>query len=144
MKLRFLCAFFCVATVFLCSCGSASKVVRDVVITSDPPGATVYLDGDKVGVTPLKVQTFFTWNKDDLYNSLFRRIIQVKKEGYESQSRDLYPVDMPNLQFLLNRENIAVKVGAQKVETEKVIGEKIGTNKVGSEEVGGNKNEAHY
>ena len=130
MKLRFLCIFFCVATVFLCSCGSSRKVVRDVLITSDPPGATIYLDGDKIGMTPLKVQTFFTWNKDELYNSLLRRIIQIKKEGYESQSRDLYPIDMPNLKFFLNRENVSDKIGVQQVETEQMIGRKVGDKKV--------------
>ncbi|GAB7025173.1 PEGA domain-containing protein [Geotalea toluenoxydans] len=87
-------------------CGSTSKVVKDMVITSEPSGATVFLDGDKVGETPLKVQTFFTWNKEELYNSLLRRVIQVKKEGFESQIRDMYPIDMPNLHFLLNRENV--------------------------------------
>jgi len=46
---------------------------------------------------------------------------------------------MPNLQFLLNRENIAVKVGAQKVETKEVIGEKIGAEKAVDEKVGGDK-----
>lgn len=101
-KLVPLCLLACIALV---GCSSASKITKDLLISSEPPGASVYLDGDKIGETPLKVQTFFTWNKDELYNSLLRRVIQVKKDGYESQVRDLYPIDMPTIQFLLNHEN---------------------------------------
>ena len=89
----------------LTACGSTTRVAKDLLITSEPAGATIFLDGDKMGETPLKVKTFFTWNQDELYNSLLRRVIQVKKEGYESQTRDYYPIDMPTLHFLLNREN---------------------------------------
>lgn len=63
------------------------------------------MDGDKIGETPLKIQTFFTWNKDKPYDSLLRRVIQVRKAGYEPQTRDLYPIDMPNITFFLTREN---------------------------------------
>ena len=101
-KLVPLCLLACIA---LAGCSSANKITKDLLISSEPPGASVYLDGDKIGETPLKVQTFFTWNKDEIYNSLLRRVVQVKKDGYESQVRDLYPIDMPNIQFLLNREN---------------------------------------
>jgi hypothetical protein len=107
MQPKYIAALLSVGILFLFSCGSTSKVLRSVTITSEPTGATVYLDGDKIGVTPLKMQTYFTWNKEEIYNSLLRRVIQVKKEGYESQGRDLYPFDMPNLQFLLNAENVA-------------------------------------
>ncbi len=60
------------------------------------------MDGDKIGETPLKIQTFFTWNKDAPYDSLLRRVIQVKKDGYVPQIRDLYPIDMPNITFFLS------------------------------------------
>ena len=89
----------------LIGCGSATKVTRDLLITSDPAGAVVYMDGDKIGETPLKIQTFFTWNKDSLFDSLLRRVIQVRKDGYVPQSRDLYPIDMPNITFFLSPEN---------------------------------------
>lgn len=88
----------------LIGCSSASKITRDLLITSEPAGAVVYMDGDKIGETPLKIQTFFTWNKDSLYDSLLRRVIQVKKDGYVPQSRDLYPIDMPNITFFLSPE----------------------------------------
>jgi len=87
-------------------CSSITKIPKDVVIASEPTGATVYVDGDKVGETPLKIKTFFTWNRDEIYNSLLRRVIQVRKNGYESQTRDLLPVDTPNIQFFLNPENM--------------------------------------
>ncbi len=90
----------------LCGCAAPERIAKSVLVTSEPPGATVYLDGDRVGETPLKIETFFTWNDEKIYASLLRRIIQVRKDGYESQTRDLYPVDMPNVQFLLNRENL--------------------------------------
>jgi PEGA domain len=86
-------------------CSSGSKITRDLFISSDPAGAIVYMDGDKIGETPLKIQTFFTWNKDKPYDSLLRRVIQVRKAGYEPQTRDLYPIDMPNITFFLTREN---------------------------------------
>jgi len=89
----------------LTACGSTTRVAKDALITSEPAGATIFLDGDRMGETPIKVKTFFAWNQDELYNSLLRRVVQVKKEGYESQTRDLYPIDMPTLHFLLNREN---------------------------------------
>lgn len=86
-------------------CGSSNKLTRDLLVSSEPAGATVYMDGDKVGETPLKIQTFFTWNKDKPYESLLRRVIQVKKDGYIPQTRDLYPIDMPNIAFFLSLEN---------------------------------------
>jgi hypothetical protein len=92
--------------VLLAGCSSTNRIVKEVLVTSEPAGATVFLDGDKIGETPLKVQTFFAWNNDEIYNSLLRRIVQVKKEGFESQTRDMYPIDMPNMHFLLNRENL--------------------------------------
>jgi hypothetical protein len=95
------------ATVVLFGCGSSSKITRDLLISSDPAGATVYMDGDKIGETPLKIQTFFTWNNDHPYESLLRRVIQVTKAGYVPQSRDLYPIDMPHITFFLNHENIS-------------------------------------
>ena len=94
-----------IVTGILIGCSSATKVTRDLLIISEPAGAVVYMDGDKIGETPLKIQTFFTWNKESLYDSLLRRVIQVKKDGYVPQSRDLYPIDMPNITFFLSPEN---------------------------------------
>ena len=88
----------------LAGCGSTSRVTRDLLISSDPVGAVVYMDGDKIGVTPLKLQTYFTWNSDKPYNSLLRRVVQVRKEGFTAQTRDLYPIDMPNIMFFLSPE----------------------------------------
>jgi hypothetical protein len=97
-------------TVVLFSCSSGSKITRDLLISSDPAGATVYMDGDRIGETPLKLQTFFTWNNDHPYDSLLRRVIQVTKEGYVPQTRDLYPIDMPHITFFLNHENTSDNV----------------------------------
>ncbi len=85
----------------LMGCSSTTKITKNVLIASEPTGATVYIDGDKVGETPLKITTYFTWNSDEIYNSLLRRVIQVRKNGYESQVRDLLPIDTPNIQFFL-------------------------------------------
>jgi hypothetical protein len=95
-----------ILTGFLAGCGSASKITRDLLISSEPAGATVYMDGDKIGETPLKLQTFFTWNKDKPYDSLLRRVVQVRKDGYAPQTRDLYPIDMPNIVFFLSPESV--------------------------------------
>jgi hypothetical protein len=94
-----------VVTGFLIGCSSTTKFTRDLLISSEPAGAVVYMDGDRIGETPLKIQTFFTWNKDSLYDSLLRRVIQVKKDGYVPQARDLYPIDMPNIAFFLIPDN---------------------------------------
>ena len=88
-------------------CGSATKFTRDLVISSEPSGAQVYIDGDKIGETPLKLQTFFTWNKEEPYNSLLRRVVQIQKNGYVPQTRDLYPIDTPNIIFFLEPARIA-------------------------------------
>jgi len=94
-----------VVTGFLIGCSSTTKFTRDLLISSEPAGAVVYMDGDRIGETPLKIQTFFTWNKDSVYDSLLRRVIQVKKDGYVTQARDLYPIDMPNIAFFLIPDN---------------------------------------
>lgn len=90
----------------LFGCGSGNRITRDLLISSDPEGASVYLDGDKMGETPLKIHTFFTWNRDNPYDSLLRRVLQVRKNGYIPQSRDLFPIDMPTMTFFLTRENV--------------------------------------
>jgi len=96
----------CVMLAVISGCGSAgNKILRNLFITSEPAGAVVYMDGDKIGETPLKLQTFFTWNQEHPYDSLLRRVIQVKKEGYAPQARDVYPIDMPNITFFLVRDN---------------------------------------
>jgi hypothetical protein len=100
MRIKFMLLAVMVTGVLL-GCSTTTKFTRDLLITSEPAGAVVYLDGDKIGETPLKFQTFFTWNKDALYDSLLRRVIQVRKEGYVPQARDLYPIDMPNIAFFL-------------------------------------------
>ncbi len=94
----------------LFGCSSGSKITRDLMILSEPVGATVYMDGEKIGETPLKVQTFFSWNNDRPYDSLLRRVIQVTKPGYIPQARDLYPIDMPNITFFLNHDNVPFEV----------------------------------
>ena len=104
MGLKFMLLAVMVAGVIM-GCSSTTKFTRDLLITSEPAGAVVYMDGDKIGETPLKTQTFFTWNKDSLYDSLLRRVIQVKKEGYVPQTRDLYPIDMPDIAFFLIPDN---------------------------------------
>lgn len=104
MRIKFILLAVMITGVLI-GCSSTTKFTRDLLITSEPAGAVVYMDGDKIGETPLKIQTFFTWNKEALYDSLLRRVIQVKKDGYVPQIRDLYPIDMPNITFFLSPEN---------------------------------------
>ncbi len=115
MRTKIILLLFLAAAVIPGCASSGSKISRNLFITSDPPGATVYMDGEKVGETPLKIQTFFSWNKDKPYDSLLRRVIQVRKAGYLPQSRELLPIDMPNITFFLNPENAqgTTKGGAQ-------------------------------
>ena len=102
MKRKIFAALVMGAAVMIVGCASSgNKITRNLLITSEPQGAVVYMDGDMIGETPLKIQTFFTWNKSEPYDSLLRRVIQVKKAGYVPQSRELLPIDMPNITFFL-------------------------------------------
>jgi len=71
----------------------AACVERTLHITSDPPGALVWLNGVEVGVTPVDVA--FTWY--GVYD------VQVEKDGYEpllTRARAAAPVwEAPGLDF---------------------------------------------
>jgi hypothetical protein len=55
---------------------------KDLNINSEPPGATVYLDGDLIGTTPLfDPQRAFTANLET--NELEPRLIRLEKPGYD-------------------------------------------------------------
>ncbi|WP_372366908.1 PEGA domain-containing protein [Candidatus Uabimicrobium sp. HlEnr_7] len=68
------------ATIFITSC----CVKRYLNITSDPPNATVFIDGEKHGTTPAKVSF-------DFYGT---REITLIKKGYHISTR-LENVDAP-------------------------------------------------
>ncbi|MDP8238185.1 MAG: SUMF1/EgtB/PvdO family nonheme iron enzyme [Candidatus Hatepunaea meridiana] len=53
------------------------KEYASLKVTSDPPGATVYLDGDQLGTTPL--------DRNDL--SIGEGILTVEKDGYVTNSQ---------------------------------------------------------
>jgi hypothetical protein len=67
MTLRFMAA----STALMFSAGCASTTI----IRSDPTGATLYVDGSKVGKTP------YTYSDTKIVSSTTR--IKLKKEGYE-------------------------------------------------------------
>ena len=60
---------FFISLVFLEGC-----VKRDLLIRSDPPGATVYFDDRKIGATPENYD--FVWYA--------KHKIRLEKEGYEA------------------------------------------------------------
>jgi hypothetical protein len=63
------------AALFVCAC-QAGCVTRRLTIISDPPGATVYVDNEEVGVTPCSVSYIY-------YGT---RQVTVVKDGYETRT----------------------------------------------------------
>jgi len=58
-------------------------VDKPLNVTSDPPGATVYLDGEAIGATPLNdPQQVFQFEYDDLNDRFANRELKVVKPGY--------------------------------------------------------------
>lgn len=73
--------------------GASGCVVRELIVRSDPPGATVYINGRDAGKTP-HTETF------DFYGS---REIALRKDGYFTATRivklrvpwyEYFPIDL--------------------------------------------------
>lgn len=61
---------------------------RKIVIESDPPGATVFVDGKKVGVSPVEVPFEFYGTRE----------FRLEKEGYQTV-RLMQPINAPIWQY---------------------------------------------
>jgi hypothetical protein len=76
--------FLCLAIVALPGCSGALKDKGAANVTSEPSGATVYANGEKLGVTPLHHELYkafpATWN-----NMMFQAqgVLMVKMDGCE-------------------------------------------------------------
>jgi len=70
---------------------------KQIVINSEPQGATVFIDGEVVGQTPLKRDLTYKDYKSE------RRVIIVKKKGYMPQQRYHYYSDSTNVLFQLDK-----------------------------------------
>jgi len=70
-------------------------------ITSDPPGANVYIDKAKVGVTPLRYNVVFNKTPDHEWE---RKVIEVRKKCYQSQYIFLKIDDSRNINFVLMKD----------------------------------------
>ena len=68
-----------------------------VIINSEPQGATVYINGNEIGQTPIKRQLKYKKAKTDRY------IIIVKKKGYMHQERKHFYGDQNNILFQLEK-----------------------------------------
>jgi hypothetical protein len=82
----------------LSSCATLfSKSEDEVRFKTSPPGATVYLDGDEVGVTPFTLV---------VRRKMATHQVTIKKEGYESQTftlmKSLTPASFFNCTSLLS------------------------------------------
>lgn len=75
--------------VCLATAGGCGRVDRTLTVTSDPPGAIVYLNDNEVGRTP--VTTNFTW-----YGT-YR--VRLEKEGYTTLTL-LEPIRAPWFQWV--------------------------------------------
>ena len=78
---RTLCAALISAMICLCGCG---RVQRTMTVTSDPPGALVFMNDQEIGRTPLKRD--FTW-----YGTYD---VRLRMDGYQPQ-RTTTPVIAP-------------------------------------------------
>ena len=87
---------FVFSVAMLVSCRAAKTV--QIIINSEPQGATVFIDGDVIGQTPIKRDITFKNPKKE------RRLIQIKKEGYKPQQRYFLYRDSPNQLFQLDEE----------------------------------------
>lgn len=70
-------------------------------ITSDPPGADVYIDKAKVGVTPLRINVIY---KKTPQGDWERKVIEVRKDCYKTQYLFLKIDDSPNINFSLQKD----------------------------------------
>ncbi len=68
-----------ILVIVLCTTGGC--VVRELVIKSDPPGATVYINGRESGKTPL-TKTF------DFYGA---RELMLRMDGYWTEKKTVKP-----------------------------------------------------
>jgi hypothetical protein len=62
------------ALLVACLVGGCSRVERNLMVTSDPPGALVYLNGQEAGRTPMN-KTFIWYGTYD---------VQVRKDGFKT------------------------------------------------------------
>ncbi len=83
-----------VLIIALCLCAATGCVRRRMTIRSNPPGALVFIDDQRIGVTP--VSTSFTY-----YGT---RKIQLFKDGFETQTikQRFFPpwYEFPPLDFI--------------------------------------------
>jgi len=109
--------------------GEASLRVR-----SDPPGATVRLDEEKRGETPVDLEGL---KGDETYR------VEVERDGYRGKSRNVRPSEQSKpLEFSLERSKGVLKVSTDPAGAEiEVNGEKIGYAPVRAE--GLHRDEAH-
>lgn len=79
------------------ACYAAKK--KQVIINSEPQGATVFINGEVVGQTPVKRELTFDKPEKQRY------VIILRKEGYRPQTRYYYYQDSPNVLFQLEQMN---------------------------------------
>lgn len=85
MKKRFQLSFIAIASLILfsgCATILGGKKNQLVVEAGSPPAAEVWLDGQKIGETPLNV-------KLDKHLIQDGSVVEIKKAGYETQSDTL-------------------------------------------------------
>ncbi|MDR1485924.1 MAG: PEGA domain-containing protein [Planctomycetaceae bacterium] len=81
VRIRVIILLFFVLSIFICSCGC---VRRRMTVRSNPPGATVYLDGKEIGRTPFSANF-------DFYG---KREFRLVKDGYATKTV-IKPVSTP-------------------------------------------------
>jgi len=86
-----------VLAVLAATCFTACHAAKtkQVIINSEPQGATVFINQEVVGQTPVKKEITFDKPESQRY------IIIIKKEGYKPERRYYYYDDNPNILFQL-------------------------------------------
>jgi len=86
-------------TIIVAACSNPNVQLN---ITSDPTGASVYIDKAKVGQTPLRHNIVFEKTPQGDWE---KKVIEVKKDCYKTEYMFFKIDDSPNLNFVLQPED---------------------------------------
>ncbi|MDP4610261.1 MAG: PEGA domain-containing protein [Opitutales bacterium] len=113
--------FTTLSSLFFTGCASLDRgVSQKVSIDSSPPGATVFINGEEYGVTPLEVKLARKLNHEiRMEKTGFQPVLEYIAPASNSQSRDLIRVGIfEDLGYYVDLEpralNVTLKTNGEK------------------------------
>lgn len=73
---------------------ACTTVHRSVTLESDPPGATVYVNGEEVGQTPVTTELVFKGKKDQVEIALEKELYQRTERTLDPEVSDVLRVEL--------------------------------------------------